>query len=110
VQEANGLFTDKRLDEALGIYEELYGEIPGDLDVTFNLAACGLDRDSPEGNNEGWVFPSERIVTSLLPDNVCADASIRAWSRGDSIGLTSPSCDGRIPLYTRTRYGPQDYR
>ena len=24
----------------------------------------------PEGNNEGWVFPSERIVTPLLPDNV----------------------------------------
>jgi integrase len=24
----------------------------------------------PEGNSEGWVFPSERIVTPLLPDNV----------------------------------------
>ena len=24
----------------------------------------------PEGNHEGWVFPSERIVTPLLPDNV----------------------------------------
>jgi len=24
----------------------------------------------PEGNIEGWVFPSERIVTPLLPDNV----------------------------------------
>ena len=24
----------------------------------------------PEGNDEGWVFPSERIVTPLLPDNV----------------------------------------
>jgi integrase len=24
----------------------------------------------PEGNKEGWVFPSERIVTPLLPDNV----------------------------------------
>jgi integrase len=24
----------------------------------------------PEENNEGWVFPSERIVTPLLPDNV----------------------------------------
>src|SRR5207247_6021763 len=24
----------------------------------------------PEGNNEGWVFPSERIVTPLLPGNV----------------------------------------
>lgn len=24
----------------------------------------------PEGKSEGWVFPSERIVTPLLPDNV----------------------------------------
>jgi len=24
----------------------------------------------PEGNKEGWIFPSERIVTPLLPDNV----------------------------------------
>jgi site-specific recombinase XerD len=24
----------------------------------------------PEGNSGGWVFPSERIVTPLLPDNV----------------------------------------
>jgi site-specific recombinase XerC len=24
----------------------------------------------PEGNAEGWVFPSERMVTPLLPDNV----------------------------------------
>jgi integrase len=24
----------------------------------------------PEGNDEGWAFPSERIVTPLLPDNV----------------------------------------
>jgi hypothetical protein len=24
----------------------------------------------PEGNDEGWVFPSERVVTPLLPDNV----------------------------------------
>jgi integrase len=24
----------------------------------------------PEHNNKGWVFPSERIVTPLLPDNV----------------------------------------
>jgi integrase len=24
----------------------------------------------PEGNGEGWLFPSERIVTPLLPDNV----------------------------------------
>jgi integrase len=24
----------------------------------------------PETNNEGWVFPSERIVTALLPDNI----------------------------------------
>jgi hypothetical protein len=24
----------------------------------------------PERNHEGWVFPSERIVSPLLPDNV----------------------------------------
>jgi integrase len=24
----------------------------------------------PDGNDEGWVFPSEQIVTPLLPDNV----------------------------------------
>jgi integrase len=24
----------------------------------------------PDGNGEGWVFPSERMVTPLLPDNV----------------------------------------
>jgi integrase len=24
----------------------------------------------PEGNNAGWIFPSERIVTPLLPGNV----------------------------------------
>lgn len=24
----------------------------------------------PETSDEGWVFPSERIVTTLLPDNV----------------------------------------
>ncbi len=24
----------------------------------------------PEGNSEGWIFPSERIVMPLLPDNV----------------------------------------
>src|ERR1022692_4002795 len=24
----------------------------------------------PEGKDEGWVFPSERVITPLLPDNV----------------------------------------
>src|SRR6202030_2871459 len=55
----------------------------------------------PDPSGEGWVFPSERIVTALLPDNVLRRVSIRAWSRLDSIGSPSPSCGDRILPYTR---------
>ena len=56
----------------------------------------------PEGNNEEWVFPSERIVTPLLPDNVlrrCIHPRLAPMGL-DWINF-AVSCDGRTPLYTR---------
>ncbi len=55
----------------------------------------------PDRSNEGWVFPSERIVNPLLPDNGLRRC-VRAWNRWDSIGSTSPCCGGRIQRCTRT--------
>jgi len=54
----------------------------------------------PDCSKDGWLFPSERLVTPLLPENVLRRC-IRP--RLEPLGSTSPSCDGRIPHYTKRR-------
>jgi hypothetical protein len=41
----------------------------------------------PERSDEGWVFPSERIVKPLLPDNVLRRCIYPRYPRLDPLGL-----------------------
>jgi integrase len=64
----------------------------------------------PEGNHEGWFFPSKRIVTPLLPDNILPmhpSALKAAGTRLDQL-----RCLATVALHPTSgkRYGPQDNR
>jgi site-specific recombinase XerC len=65
----------------------------------------------PDPSPEAWAFPSERIATPLLPDNVLRRCIYPCLEPLDSTGSTSPRPAAvAFHFASRKRYGPQDHR